>query len=112
MKVSTSHPYKKYANGKIWKIISQGLTDLEENGDIEQKTASVYIVGYLSKLLTDANVIPTLNPPSPKSDSSFLVNGSGVKPDTSIVGKLVTKQAESKPMRTSARIRKRVTPDS
>jgi hypothetical protein len=55
--MSVSHPYEKYQNLKVWKVISKGIADLEANGDIEQKTATVYIVGYLSKLLSDKGLI-------------------------------------------------------
>jgi hypothetical protein len=67
--MSISHPYEKYEHLEVWKVISQGLADLEANGDIEQKTASVYIVGYLSKLLGDEGLIP-LGRSSPNSKSS------------------------------------------
>ena len=54
--MSTPHPYKDYEQLRAWKVLNQGLADLVANGDIEQKTASVYIVGYLSKLLADAEI--------------------------------------------------------
>jgi hypothetical protein len=52
-KTSTNHPYVQYENEAIWKVLSKGINDLVSNGDLEEKTARSYIVGYLCKLLLE-----------------------------------------------------------
>jgi hypothetical protein len=53
----SGHPYREYETLKVWKVLSKGIKDLEANGDIEEKTARPYIVGYLSKLLLDSHLL-------------------------------------------------------
>ncbi|WP_176522503.1 MULTISPECIES: hypothetical protein [unclassified Bacillus (in: firmicutes)] len=50
-----SHPYEKFENTPLWKVINQGINDLVENNDIEESTKREYIVGYLCKLITKSN---------------------------------------------------------
>ncbi len=46
-----SHPYKKYEETKLWKIIDSVLNDLESNQDLKLTTAREYVIGYLCKKL-------------------------------------------------------------
>ena len=55
--MKNGHPYREYEKLKVWKVLSKGIKDLEANGDIEEKTARPYIVGYLSKLLHNADLL-------------------------------------------------------
>jgi hypothetical protein len=57
-----SHPYASYEQLKLWELVSQGLDDLEINGDIELKTTRPHAVGYLCKVLVDAKVLAESNP--------------------------------------------------
>jgi len=53
-KNSKEYPYKQYEAESIWAIIDRGISDLVENGDMEEKTARRYIVGYLCKILLES----------------------------------------------------------
>jgi hypothetical protein len=55
--MKANHPYKKYESLRVWETLSRGLDDLTSNGDIEQNTPKAYIVGYLSKLLVDGELL-------------------------------------------------------
>ncbi|HEX8203095.1 MAG TPA: hypothetical protein VF590_21640 [Isosphaeraceae bacterium] len=55
--MKNGHPYQEYEALKVWKVLSKGIKDLEANGDIEEKTARPHIVGYLSKLLHDSDLL-------------------------------------------------------
>ena len=45
------HPYAEYASTGLWRTVDKGIGDLVNNGDLEEKTAREYIVGYLCKML-------------------------------------------------------------
>jgi hypothetical protein len=49
--------YDKYLNFKIWKILDKAIADLADNGDIEETTQRYYIIGYLIKILDEANLL-------------------------------------------------------
>lgn len=49
--VTIPHPYSQYELEPIWPVINQAITDLVSNGDLEEKTARNYIVGYICKLI-------------------------------------------------------------
>lgn len=51
------NPFHELEKLRVWKLFNQGVKDLEANGDIEEKTARKYIVGYLSKILVDSGLI-------------------------------------------------------
>jgi hypothetical protein len=51
------HPYRQYEKLRLWKVLTRAVKDLESNGDVEAKTARRYIVGYLSKLLVESDLI-------------------------------------------------------
>ena len=52
----TSHPYSKYEDTEIWKIIKSSLHNLEENNDIEFTTTPEHIIGYICQELDKANI--------------------------------------------------------
>jgi hypothetical protein len=49
-------PYKELKKHAVWKVLDRGIKDLQANGDIEARTAREYIVGYLSKVLLEADL--------------------------------------------------------
>ena len=51
------HPYREFEELRVWKVLSKGLNDLQANGDIEEKTARSYLIGYLSKLLVESDLL-------------------------------------------------------
>lgn len=51
------HSYLEFEKHEAWKVIEKGITDLQSNGDIEELTARPYIVGYLAKLLAEADLL-------------------------------------------------------
>ena len=53
-----NHPYLKYENSRIWKIVDAAISDLVENGDVVQTTRREYIVGYLIKKLERIKGMP------------------------------------------------------
>lgn len=50
-----SHPYQQYMTEPIWHVVSAGIEDLVNNGDLIEQTDRNYIVGYLCKLLLSDN---------------------------------------------------------
>ena len=48
-----THPYRKYENTELWKMVDQIIDDLVENQDLEETTAREYIVGYFCKHLEE-----------------------------------------------------------
>lgn len=47
-----NHPYKKFGNTKLWKLLDSAFDDLVKNQDIELKTSKNYVVGYLCKKIS------------------------------------------------------------
>jgi hypothetical protein len=52
--------------------LNQRIDDLQANGDLEERTARVYIIGYLTKLPHDADLLaearkPAVSLPDPSS---------------------------------------------
>ncbi len=50
------HPYSEYEDTHVWKAIEKGIADLVDNGDLTEATAREYIVGYLTKLVTERSL--------------------------------------------------------
>lgn len=72
------HPYREYEKLKVWKVLSKGITDLEANGDIEEKTARHYLVGYLSKLLLESDLlVETARPARPPVSEDSIREATG-----------------------------------
>ena len=55
--MANDHRYREYEKLCLWRVLTRGMKALESNGDIEEKTARRYIVGYLSKLLIESDLI-------------------------------------------------------
>ena len=45
------HPYIKFENAALWKVIDAEITDLEKNKDLQLSTAREYVVGSLCQQL-------------------------------------------------------------
>ena len=45
--------YSEYEKTAIWRSVNRAITALVKNGDLEERTARRYIVGYLSKFLSE-----------------------------------------------------------
>ena len=54
--LKTKTPYVQYQDTEEWAIIEHLLTELENNQDIELKTASEYVVGYLVEKLRNKDL--------------------------------------------------------
>lgn len=52
------HPYTKYEGSPLWNIISEAISELVENQDIEETTRREYIVGYLVKEISSLEEVP------------------------------------------------------
>lgn len=48
-----SHPYKQFEKTRLWMVLEEGLAELIENDDVEEKAPSEYIIGYLCKKISD-----------------------------------------------------------
>ncbi|WP_180955317.1 hypothetical protein [Peribacillus deserti] len=48
------HPYKEIEEHWTWEVIFRGIGDLVENKDLIETTNREYIVGYLCKLIREA----------------------------------------------------------
>jgi len=55
LKIST--PYSQYQNTEEWVIIEYLLKELENNQDIELKTAPKYVIGYLVEKLRNKDLL-------------------------------------------------------
>ncbi len=55
--MKNDHPYQEFQKHPLWKVLNRGIKDLQANGDLEEKTAREYIVGFLSKLLLESDLI-------------------------------------------------------
>jgi hypothetical protein len=52
MRSRIEHPYKKHEGTPNWALLSRAIDDLVANGDLEEKTNRVYVVGYLCQALS------------------------------------------------------------
>lgn len=48
-------PYEKYQDSKLWCTVQKALNDLVDNNDLALCTNRDYVVGYLVKMILDAN---------------------------------------------------------
>ena len=55
--LKTKTPYVQYQDTEEWAIIEHLLTELENNQDIELKTAPEYIIGYLVEKLRNKDLL-------------------------------------------------------
>ena len=49
-----NHPYQDLEADPRWKIIEDGINELEENQDLSVTTGSAYVVGYLLKKIIES----------------------------------------------------------
>ena len=54
-------PYAQYQGTEEWVIIAHLLEELENNQDIELKTAPEYVIGYLVEKLRNKDLLLTKN---------------------------------------------------
>ena len=50
-KSDPTHPYTKFEDTKLWKILNKGIGDLVANEDLKELTDREHVVGYLCTLL-------------------------------------------------------------
>lgn len=55
--LKTTTPYAQYKNTEEWVIIEYLLNELENNQDIELKTAPEYVIGYLVEKLRNKDLL-------------------------------------------------------
>ncbi|MCE8164124.1 MAG: hypothetical protein I3273_04785 [Candidatus Moeniiplasma glomeromycotorum] len=60
-------PYQQYQNTEEWVIIANLLSELENNQDIELKTAPEYVVGYLVEKLRNKDLSFSVKKNSPEA---------------------------------------------
>lgn len=48
-----SHPYKKYENTDLWKVVHVCINELLENQDLDLTTKEEYVVGYICKSIDE-----------------------------------------------------------
>lgn len=53
-KEAPEHPYKEYESHPFWKRINKGISNLVNNRDLIERAPRTYIVGYLCKMLLEA----------------------------------------------------------
>lgn len=51
-----SHPYEVFEADPLWQVVSNAIRDLVKNGDVSERTAREYIVGYIVKNIRDVEV--------------------------------------------------------
>jgi hypothetical protein len=49
-----SHPYETFEADPLWQVVSDAIRDLVKNGDVSERTAREYIVGYIVKNIRDS----------------------------------------------------------
>ena len=78
-------PYTQYQNTEEWAIIEYLLKELENNQDIELKTAPEYVIGYLVEklrnkdLFKDKEQIKAISQGKAKSFGKAINNGLGLR---------------------------------
>ena len=65
-KAKPPHPHSARERQALWRVVERGVKSLVKNGDIEELTAREYVVGYLTKLLSEAGFIQSTD--SSKAD--------------------------------------------
>lgn len=54
--MNPEHPYKKFEDTPLWKVVEKAINDLEENQDLEVTTGPEYVIGYICESLAEAGV--------------------------------------------------------
>ena len=47
------HPYSKFEDTQLWKLVDKTVNDLIENQDIELTTRKEYVIGYICKAISE-----------------------------------------------------------
>ncbi len=63
--VGDDFPYRTLMNHPAWPVVDEALAELEENDDLELRTARRYVIGSLIQQLSEAGLIPPLVAMSP-----------------------------------------------
>jgi hypothetical protein len=45
------HPYIKFEGSVLWRTVEKAIAALVKNGDLEERTAREYIVGYICQTI-------------------------------------------------------------
>ncbi len=56
--MSADFPYKSFESHPAWKIIEQALAELDDNDDLELRTAKRYVIGHIISALAKSGVLP------------------------------------------------------
>lgn len=69
------HPYHNLESLPLWKVVEKGIRDLNQNGDLDQTTASRYIIGYLVQQILASGLVDgvTDRRPRPRKRVSKIV---------------------------------------
>ena len=54
-----NHPYLEFENTSVWTILEKAINELEGNKDLKLTTPKEYVIGYVCKQLTEADVLNT-----------------------------------------------------
>lgn len=52
-----NHPYEKFENTKLWRVIEQSISDLEDNQDLKLSTVREYVIGFICKKLDEHKLL-------------------------------------------------------
>jgi hypothetical protein len=72
-RVSSAHPYVSHVGSLVWAAIDAAIAELEENDDLELRTARPYVIGLLCERLTKARLFTRTAESSPESARDALV---------------------------------------
>jgi hypothetical protein len=54
---ASAFPYERHRELHAWRVVEAAVARLVANGDIEEKTARKYLVGYIVKELEEAGIL-------------------------------------------------------
>jgi hypothetical protein len=57
MATPKNHPYTKFENTLLWKVVDTAISDLLENRDVKLSTSREYVVGYLCQQLARQRIV-------------------------------------------------------
>jgi len=61
--VSADFPYRAWMTHPAWAIVDNALAELEDNDDLELRTARRYVIGYLLQQLAAQGLVPPADGP-------------------------------------------------
>ena len=64
-----NHPYQELEAESRWKVIEEGINELEDNQDITVTTKQAYVVGYLLKKIIESEKQTDTQPEATKRPS-------------------------------------------